>query len=247
MKNGEKSFAKLFELLELIARSHNGISGKELSSLSGIPQSTTFRMLKFMADHDYLRAEHGKYTLGTGFIRLGNVAFQQNPLVKFARPVLEELARVTQETVHFAKLQNDRIIYIDKVEGSRPIRMGSLIGKTNPLYCTGVGKAIFAFLEQEKQEQLLSGMSYQQFTETTIITDSAMRKELVQIRKRGYAIDNCEHETGVYCVAAPLLDGNRNSIAGISISGAEFYMKDNAATLAKLVQTAARQISEKVV
>lgn len=245
-KNGEKSFGKLFDLLEMIARTDHGISGKELSEISGIPQSTTFRMLKFMVDHDYLRSEHGLYSLGTGFIRLGNVAFQQNPLMKLARPILEELSRQTQETVHLAKLQNQQIIYIDKVEGSRPIRMGSLIGKTNPLYCTGVGKAIFAFLSAPEQEFILEGMEYQKFTGTTICTDSAMRKELKQIRSRGYAVDDCEHEPGVYCLAAPILNRNGRSIAGISISGAEIYMRKESESLANLVVLAAKQISEKL-
>ena len=103
IKNGEKSFSKLFELLEIIAGTDHGISGKEPAAVSGIPQSTTFRMLKFMADHDYLRADHGLYSLGTGFIRLGNAALQQHPLMKLTRPILEELSRQTQETVHLAE------------------------------------------------------------------------------------------------------------------------------------------------
>ncbi len=246
MKNGEKSFSKLFELLELIARTNHGISGKSLSMESGIPQSSTFRMLKFMVDHDYLRVQNGLYTLGAGFVRLGNVAFQQNPLTKIAHPILEELARQTQETVHLAKLQGDQIIYIDKVDGSRPIRMGSLIGKMNPLYCTGVGKAIFAFLGDSAIDSLLPGMEYKKFTKNTITSESEMREELQKIRERGYAVDDCEHEAGVYCLAAPILDRNGRSIAGISISGAEIYMRDQSKHLADLVVLASQNISEKL-
>lgn len=243
MKNGEKSFNKLFDIIELLAQSSTGMTGRELAEASDIPLSTTFRMLKFMVDNDYLRADRGIYTLGVGFVRLGNVACKQNPLIKAARPVLEELSYRTQETVHLAKLQNDKIIYIDKVEGSRPIRMGSLIGKLNPLYCTGIGKAIFAFQPAAVQEKLLGSMEYEPFTDKTITDEKSMRQELERIRQQGYAIDNCEHEDWVYCLAAPILNRDHECIAGISISGAEMYMKEASDQLARLLTAAARQIS----
>lgn len=244
MKNGEKSFSKLFELVELLAQSHNGMTGKELSELSGIPVSTTFRMLKFLVDHDFLRVDRGLYTLGVGFVRWGNVACKQNPLIKAARPVLEELAHQTMETVHLAKLHGDKIIYIDKVEGRRPIRMGSLIGKLNPLYCTGVGKAIFAFQAPDVQLRLLGNIEYIAHTDTTITDEPAMCRELELIRQRGYAIDDCEHEEWVYCIAAPVLDRNGECIAGISISGAEVYMKNSSEKFTRLITAASRRISE---
>lgn len=243
MKNGEKSFGKLFDLIEQLAQSRHGMSGKELSEACAIPLSTTFRMLKFMVDNDYVRADRGIYTLGVGFVRFGNVACQQHPLIKAARPVLEELSRETRETVHLAKLQNDRILYIDKVEGSRPIHMGSLIGKRNPLYCTGVGKAILAFQPRAVQEKLLASIEYVPYTATTVPDEAAMREELARIRARGYAVDNCEHEAWVYCVAAPVLARNGQCVAGISISGAETYLRKTSEHLARLITAAAHQIA----
>lgn len=243
MKNGEKCFSKLFDLIEQLAQSPQGLTGKELSEMCAIPPSTTFRMLKFMVDNDYVRSDRGVYTLGVGFVRFGNVACQQHPLIKAARPVLEELSRETKETVHLAKLQNNRILYIDKVEGSRPIHMGSLIGKRSPLYCTGIGKAIFAFQPRSVQESLLTAIEYVPFTATTITGEAAMRAELSRIRTRGYAVDNCEHEEWVYCVAAPVLDRDGQCVAGISVSGAETYLKKISEHLARLITAAAHQIA----
>lgn len=244
MKNGEKSFSKLFELVELISASRGGMSGRELSEASGIPVSTVFRMLKFMAGAGYLKSGNGAYTLGTGFVRLGNVAREQNPLTGAARPVLEELSAATRETVHLAELKDRRIIYVDKVEGARPVRMGSMIGKTGPLYCTGVGKAILAFLPESEREALLEQMDFQPFTANTITSAEAMAEEIAGIRRSGYAVDDCEHEEGVFCVAAPILDYRGFSIAGISISGAEVYIRRETERLASLAVAAARRVSE---
>ena len=242
-QNGEKSFAKLFELLEMIANSSGGLSGRELSQRTAIPVSTVFRMLKFLCGKDYLNVDRGIYTLGGSFVRLGNVACSQNPLLKAAHPFLEELSRHTRETVHLAKLQEDRVVYVDKVEGSRPIRMGSMIGKHSPLHCTGVGKVLLAFQKESRREELLSGMEYRIFTAHTITNADALRKELASIRKQGFAVDRCEHEDWVYCLAAPILDRQGEILAAISISGAEMYLKDNTERLAGILTAASKQIS----
>lgn len=243
MKNGEKSFGKLFVLLELVARSQAGLSGKELAEAAEIPQSTTFRILKFLTGKGYLRSDKGIYTLGLGFVRLGNVAYMQNPLIKVSRPLLTELSLQTQETAHLATLQHGKIIYVDKVEGSRLIRMGSLIGKSGPLHCTSVGKVILAFQEEKTQEKLLEQIDYKAFTQHTITGADALRKELKQIRTQGYAIDNCEHEDWIFCIAAPIFNGSGECVAGISLSGAEMYMQNRRQQLAGLLLAAARQIS----
>ena len=241
--NGEKSFAKLFDLLEAIANSSGGLSGRELSQHTSIPVSTVFRMLKFLCGKDYLNVDRGIYTLGSSFVRLGNTACSQNPLLKAARPFLEELSRHTRETVHLAKLQEDKVVYADKVEGSRTLRMGSMIGKYSPLHCTGVGKVLLAFQKESRREELLNRMDCPIFTKHTITDIDELRKELTSIRKRGFAIDQCEHEEWVYCLAAPVLDRQGNILAAVSISGAEMYLKDNTERLAGLLTTAAKQIS----
>ena len=243
MKNGEKSFSKIFELIDLIARSSNGLSGKELSALSGIPLSTVFRMTRFLCDNNYLRSERGLYTLGAGFVLLGNAARRQNPLIKVARYYLEELSELTRETVHLAQLQEQQIIYIDKVEGKRPIRMGSMIGKTCPLHCTAVGKAVLAYLPGKRREELLNSIEYTVYTPDTITDRTELCGELELIRRQGYAVDNCEHEEWVYCLAAPILNHENESVGAISISGAAVYMLDRAKELAELVKSAAGKIS----
>ena len=244
MKNGEKSIGKLFDLVELISSSRGGISGRDLSAASGIPVSTVFRMLKFLSGAGYVRARDGAYFLGTGFVRLGNVAREQNPLSGIARPVLEELSAATMETVHLAELKDRRIIYVDKVEGVRPVRMGSMIGRTGPLYCTGVGKAILAFRPEPERENLIAQMEYLPFTAATIRSPEIMTREIDRVRQAGFATDQCEHEEGVFCIAAPILDYRGFSIAAISVSGAEVYIRRDAERLAGAVTAAARRISE---
>ena len=241
VKNGDKSFSKLFDIIEEIARSRNGLKGREIAERNGLPVSTAFRMLKFLVENGYLRSSASTYTLGLGIARLGNIAAAQNPLLKVSRPLLAELSAKTMETVHLAELKDHQILYVDKVEGVRSVRMGSLIGNYSPLFCTGIGKAILAFLDSDTLDEQLQMIEWKQYTDTTLQSAPAL---LSEIRKRGYAIDNCEHEIGVYCLAAPILDYTGHAVAGISISGSELYLRNRTEELAALVKDAALRISK---
>ena len=167
-KDGEKTIGKGLELLELVGRSRNGLRGKEIAETLGLPVSTVFRQLKFLAERGFLRNADGVYTLGGALIRLGNAAMRQNPLSRLAHPLLAALSEATCETVHLAERRGGSVVYIDKVEGSRPVRMGSMIGNTGPLYCTGVGKAILAFLPEAERGRLLAEIVFTACTPKTI-------------------------------------------------------------------------------
>ena len=246
MKNGEKSLAKVFEILEVIGRSRNGLRASDVVAALELPASTVCRMLKFLADQSYLRKDGTAYMLGSGILRLGGFAREQNPLVQLARPFLAELSDATGETVHLAELRGVSVVYLDKKEGCRSIRMGSMIGKTSPCYCTGVGKAILAFLPSAIREKRVREIVFSVFTPRTISCAEQLGKELGHIHEQGYAIDDGEHETGVFCVAAPILDGRGEAIAGISVSGAEVYLKNNVAEIIRQVTSISSRLSGKI-
>lgn len=246
MKNGEKSFHKIFELIETIAGHRHGIRAKELSEEVQMPLSTVFRMLKFLAERNYLCVRDNRYCLGNALVRLGEAAYQQNSLAKIAHSILEELSDRTLETVHLAELKNDMVFYVDKVEGARPVRMASMIGKQNPLYCTGVGKALLAFLPERAADEIIGKIEFAQFTPNTVKDAAGLKKQLLEIRQSGVAIDDCEHEPGVFCIAAAVFDSGRRPVAAVSVSGAEAYLKACQPEFTLFVKEAASEISRKL-
>jgi len=124
----------------------------------------------------------------------------------------------TGETVHLAILDENEVLYINKIESLKTIRMYSRVGRRGPVYCTGVGKALLAFQPSHKIEEIIaSGLAPQ--TEHTIVDPETLRRHLADVRARGYAIDNEEIEIGLRCVAAPVRDHSGNVIASISVAG----------------------------
>jgi DNA-binding IclR family transcriptional regulator len=128
----------------------------------------------------------------------------------------------TEETAHLCILEGTHVIYIDKIEPARSVRMITRIGASNPVYCTSVGKAILAFLPEERLADLLPRIHFERFTHRTISTPEALRVEIEKTRRRGYAVDDEELEEGLRCIAVPVLDAQRLPIAAVSVSGPSF-------------------------
>ena len=101
---------------------------------------------------------------------------------------------------------------------ARPIAMYSEAGKVGPAYCTGVGKAMLAFLDEAELKRLLPQQSYHRFTPFTLTTEDELRAELCDIRAQGFAFDREEHEPGIICVAMPILTRRGRVLGALSVT-----------------------------
>ncbi|NHN28609.1 IclR family transcriptional regulator [Paenibacillus agricola] len=225
-----------------------GASVSEISQSSGeSPSSVCKHLAAFqqfgMVEQD---SQTDKYRIGTFSLLLASIVMGRMDIREIAAPYLKQLSEQAGETVHLVLLEGIHVVYIDKVESARTIRMHSQIGLRNPLYCTGVGKAILAYAPDSLVKQV-SHEPFLRFTETTLYTQELLLEDLAAIRIRGYAIDNGEHEADVRCVAAPLFNHRNEPIAAISISGPEWRMKASMLTEAgQWVQSTAQEISAKL-
>ena len=108
---------------------------------------------------------------------------------------------------------------ITKIAGPYMQLMRSILGERAQMYCTGIGKAMLANMNDRSIDEYLTVHELKAFTENSITDKDVFRQELMRTRQRGYAIDDMEHEFGIKCVAMPIFDRNRNLYAAISISG----------------------------
>ena len=96
--------------------------------------------------------------------------------------------------------------------------MYSQAGKVGPAYCTGVGKAMMAFLEESELSKVISKQAFLKYTDHTITSEKALRKELTMIKKEGISFDRQEHEEKIICISSPILTSNGRVIGGLSIT-----------------------------
>src|SRR5436309_3187113 len=143
-----------------------------------------------------------KYRLGFGLIRLAGAAMAGLDLVSTARPILEDLADRTRETVNLGVLSGDGVVYIDQITGTRSIVAVSWVGRRTPLHATSNGKVLLAWLSDEERERVLS-RPLERATPNTVVDLEELRGQLLEVRTRGYAQAREELEEGLNAVAAP--------------------------------------------
>jgi len=123
--------------------------------------------------------------------------------------------------------------------------MYTYVGIRFPANCTASGKAIMAYISEEKLGPILSNL--QSRTVNSVVTPDAMRHELEQIRAKGYALDDEENAIGIRCVAAPIFDHTRSVIASVCISAASAYLApQEMPNIAPDVVETAQRISERM-
>jgi DNA-binding IclR family transcriptional regulator len=219
----------------------------ELQARLGIHKSSLFRILEAMRGHRLVESDPatGKYHLGLRLFELGSLAVARLEIAQAAMPPLEWLVGRTGETAHLCVRDGAEVVYIAKVESKHVLRMPSGVGRRNPAYCTGVGKAILAFLPDEDLERYVQRTHLKAFTPQTITSPDQLLANLRATRNRGYAVDDGELHEGLRCVAAPVRDHSGAPIASISIAGPSVRMaKAKLPKYALDVMKAASMISE---
>lgn len=187
-----------------------------------------------------------KYRLGLYLMELGDRVSHSLDIIEISSPIIKDLCSQVEETVHLGTLDGDEVVYIDKKESNQSMRIFSAIGARNPAHCTGVGKAMLAYRDMDKLEELLPD-ELVKLTPHTITDKKELIKELSQIREQGYALDNEENTVGLTCVAAPIFDKNGEAKYAISISGPTIRMNYKQIEKAKeLVMDSTKRISRKL-
>lgn len=161
----------------------------------------------------------GRYLLGYKLLELASSVHQRTAHLRaLVRPHLQSIQKITRETTSLTILEPPSVVYVDQVEGSRSVRMFAHVGATVLPYTTASGKAMLAYTAAPQVAEICGAEPLEQLTPHTISTLAALEDELARVRRRGYAIDNEEHETGVSCVAAPIFDHGGLVRAAISVT-----------------------------
>jgi DNA-binding IclR family transcriptional regulator len=247
--NGQvQSVARAAGILELLAQESGELGVTELGRRLGVHKATASRLLSTLAEHGLVERHPAtdKYRLGFGLIHLAGVAMAGLDLVQQARPILEELAEKTSETVNLAVLDGDQVMHVDQIAGRRSIVSVSWVGRRTPVNCTSNGKVLLAFAPEGERERLLK-RKLERMTRNSITDPAKLRNHLQEVRAKGYAQTIEELEEGLNAVAAPVRTGNGDVIAAVSVAGPSFRMRPvELPRIANLTVDAANAISRRI-
>lgn len=237
-----KSLYKAIQLLFYFTGEDKELGVTQLAQKSGVLKSTVYNVLATYEACGIVERNPrtNKYRLGLKILELSNQFYRNSDIRQVMRPYMDKLAAQSGESVYLAARQDLEIIYMDAAFPPDSVGGRNMVGVRAPAYCTGIGKAILAFEPEELWERVIeSGLT--PYTANTITDGEALRRELKEIRARGYAVDNMEHEFGVKCVAAPVRNYEGGVLAAVSVSGPSLrFPEERMEQLAGILLDAAR-------
>lgn len=219
-----KSAFRALEIIDLLTAREGPMAFAEIGEALGIPKSSLHALLTTMAESGWLRQDgrERSFTLGIRALEAGNAYTRSLGLAERAAPVAEALRDSLRETVQIAVLDGRHNVYIAKYDGGQSLALISEVGRRLPAHATGLGKMLLADLSPAELDAALGAGELERFTPSTITDRGQLAAHLAETRLRGYSIDLEERTEGLHCIAVPIRDHTRRTVAAISVSAPAF-------------------------
>ena len=243
------SIDRALRVIELLSVSKEGFTLSELCRRLKLPKSSAHLILLTLEERGYIQKnnETGIYRYGVKLISLSRTAFEGLELRDEAKPFLESLMKKTSLTIHMAILERNEAVIIEKIEAPGLIKVATWIGRRMDVNCTGVGKALIAFLADAEFNSQIKGKGLARHNQKSIVSITKLKRELAKVRKLGYAIDDEEDEIGLRCIGAPVFDRHGRVAAAISVSGTVAQISsESIPRTAQLIKETAASISSRL-
>lgn len=244
-----QSVIRALDILECFNGQIKELGISELSEQMSLSKSTIYGLVNTLLVKGYLEQDEisKRYRLGIKLFEMGYLVNERMDLRREAKSFCEELAKKYNATVHIAARFGNEIVYVDKVDMPDAFVVFSQVGKSAPMYCTGVGKAILASLDDIQISHYINNCKFSKFTDNTITNIEDLREELKKIRANGYAVDNEEVVPGLRCVSASIFNHSNLPIAAISVSKTSGTINsDQVKSISVDVMNSASQISRRL-
>jgi DNA-binding IclR family transcriptional regulator len=215
-----QSVQKAITLLRATAASAEGSSVSALARAAGLPRATALRLIQTMEQEGFLLRvpQTDRVLLGPELVRLARQVDMGTLLREVARSRLGELSKAVGETVTLSVVAPDGgLDLVDQVDGPHHLVPRSWLGQQFPPHASSSGKILLSTYDEERFDRALQS-PLKPLTAHTITTRRALRRELDQIRARGYATTVDELEEGLAGVSVGIF-GDSRLLGVLNVSG----------------------------
>ena len=224
------------------------LTSTELSRRAKLSPASGHRLLVTLEEVGaVVRDRQGRYRPGMLLVSLSKNVIVSDLFHEAGRRVAEDLSKRLDATVHIGVLEGGMVTYAIKASTPASFETETRAGAQLEAYCSGLGKVLLAELSPERLDRIIFDGDLVALTENTITDKEALRMHLSQVKEQGFAIDNCEFRSDMYCVAVPIRDYQDRAVAAISITeGAEDASRKRQDHLREELLGAALAISQRI-
>lgn len=222
MSESIRAVERALEVLMCFTSQTPELTMTQISEMVGINKSTIHRLLATLEGKRFVERDQvtGMYRPGIRLLQMAFLTLEHNDLRRLAAPFLHKLCDQFRENVNLSVLDDTDVVYLDVIESPQRVKLAAMPGQRLPAFCTASGKAILAFLPEEKIQDILA-RGIPRYTQNTLTTEEAFLDDMRRTRERGYAFSEQEFEDGINAIAAPIC---HHPIASVSIAGPAYRL-----------------------
>lgn len=219
----------------------------DIAAALKMPKNSVFRILTTLHNRGYVTRDSAKqYALTGRLLSLGYAAVGEGHLVEKSIDVMRHVRDKVDETVFVGIIEGSEGVVLEQVECHQQVKVIVGIGTRFPLHTAAPAKAMLAYMQEPELTALLEILHLTKFTPTTITTLAAFRRELDTVHRLGYAVDNGEHNEGIRCVGAAVLNQSNKPVGAIWVVGPSFRLKvEDFERIGRIVREGAVQVSQR--
>jgi len=234
-------------ILEILGRHGDAMTATEINAHLGLPKQSIHRLCATLEEEGFITRSGGsmRFHAARRLRELGAGLLGHSHLHVTRHQILERVSQQVGETVNFAVPQPDGMSYIDRVETDWAFRVQLPIGTRVPFHCTASGKTFLASQPLEKRRRLVNALDLAEKTHFTHVTPESLLKDVAEVAKKGYAIDNEEFILEMVAIAVPIFDPHGHYIGAVSFHGPQQRVTvDSAIAALPLLQQASADLSD---
>jgi len=215
-----QTLARGLRILRFVAMSPQLVRLRDVAKAFALDRSVALRLLQTLEAEGFLRKDETlkAYSLGPALHALGEPPSLLEQLTEEARTVLAALTEATGQTSHLGALIEGHVSLVEVRMAPGPVAVRQMAGDMEHFNCSAIGKAIYAFLPDERRRELADRIVFHRYKPATLGTRAELEAESEEIRRRKIAFDREEGPAPLACIAAPVLDGSGRPIASVGIS-----------------------------
>lgn len=236
-----QSLERAFDIMDCFGDSQPELGVREIARQLGLHPSTVGRILTTLNSLGVLTQdkENRRYRMGPKVLRWSSVFTRNLDLQTEARPYMQELQRITEETISLDIPNGEVRICIERIVSPQNLRWVKQLGEVMPFFASASGRVLLSFLPSKERSEILQRMTFEQLTPNTTTDPKLFLEELELTKRRGYAVSESERVEGVCCVSAPIFGARGETLGALTVSGpstrfSELRIQEHAALLIEI-------------
>ncbi len=217
------ALARGLEILGFFTHQRRVLTGAQLAKMADLPRASVFRMLQTLEHAGFVErvgepGSHPSYRLGVAVLRLGFEFLSSMELTEQGRPVIESLSDACGYSAHIVVRDGRDVVFVAKSLGRLATFHAIQVGARLPAHATVLGRVLMADMSLEALEQLYANQDMPAYSKTTPRTPQELKEAIDAAKAAGYAVSQGGFEAGISTVAVPVVNGDKEVCAAISIT-----------------------------